>query len=230
MGGASTNRWMEDRYGRQVPVEVFTGTVHQGGDADRDLLARIKFAARVGELAESEFAARKADVLEWYTERVKANAPTLLSLCGHASLWVEAQQGVPRQFLRRFLMSKSTEEQRAKASGVVLGECTEHGDLHCHLNGKIAAYWVGIYPADPSELAFLAGCEVSELPDVLQHWELWQACTGNRVDPLDWVAPNPWLSLNMSILIPFSQVSMARVLKRPTERPALETLLRVESW
>jgi hypothetical protein len=228
---SSASLWMEDRYGCEVPLEAYTGTGQLGGDEDRALLARIKFAARVGELAASEFAARKDDVLAWYAERVKANAPTLLSLCGHTSLWVEApQQGVPRQFLRRFLMSKSTEAQRAQASGVVFGERSDHGDLHCYLNGKIATYWVGIYPCNPCELAFLAGCEVSELPDVLQHWELWQACTGGRVDPMDWVAPNPWLALNLSILIPFSQVSMARVLKRPTDRPALETILRMESW
>ena len=228
-------------------------------EADRKFIARANFATHVGELAAAEFEERKDEVKAWYAERVRANAATLLSWCGHDVLWVDEglqktftrftgnvggvrsrevnkSAGAPthttRQFLRRLSMEESTWEQRYNAAGVVLGGHGRGSKLLCHLNGTVASYWVGIYPANPPELALVAGCSVDELPDVLQHWSLLETYTGNqilqRIDPMIWKAHNPWLKLKLSVLIPFSKRAMAQIAKAPVVTPDLPRLLQGE--
>ena len=225
-------------------------------EADRKFIARANFATHVGELAAAEFEERKNEVKAWFTERVKANAATLLSWCGHDVLWVDegiqetftsftgnvggirtmevgdrirGPKRTTRQFLRRLSMEESTWEQRSNAAGVVLGEYGR-GKLLCHLNGTVASYWVGIYPANPAELALVAGCAVDDLPDVLQHWNLLRKYTGNqilnRVDPMIWKAHNPWLKLKLSVLIPPSKRAIAQIAKTPVVTPDLPRLLQ----
>lgn len=225
-------------------------------EADRKFIARANFATHVGELAAAEFEERKDEVKAWYAERVRANAATMLSWCGHDVLWVDEglqksftrftgnvggvrsrevnnNAGAPthttRQFLRRLSMEESTWEQRHNAAGVVLGGYGRGSKLLCHLNGTVASYWVGIYPANPPELALVAGCSVNELPDVLQHWNLLETYTGNqilqRIDPMIWKAHNPWRKLRLSVLIPFSKRAMAQIAKAPVVTPDLPRLL-----
>lgn len=225
-------------------------------EADRKFIARANFATHVGKLAAAEFEERKDEVKAWYAERVKANAPTLLSWCGHDVLWVDeglqetftrftgnvggihsrevnnnagAPRQTTRQFLRRLSMEESTLEQRYNAAGVVLGGHGRGAKLLCHLNGSVASYWVGIYPANPPELALVAGCAVDELPDVLQHWNLLVTYTGNqilqRIDPMIWRAHNPWLSLKLSVLIPLSKRAMAQIAKTTAALPDLPRLI-----
>ena len=137
-----------------------------------------------------------------------------------------------RQFLRRLSLEESTWEQRYNAAGVVLGGHGRGSKLLCHLNGTVASYWVGIYPANPPELALVAGCSVDELPDVLQHWNLLETYTGNqilqRIDPMIWKAHNPWLKLKLSILIPLSKRAVAQIGKSPVVTPELPRLIPAE--
>lgn len=228
-------------------------------EADRKFIARANFATHVGELAAAEFEERKDEVKAWYAERVRANAATLLSWCGHDVLWVDeglqttftrftgsvggvrsrevddrihSSRHTTRQFLRRLSMEESTWEQRYNAAGVVLGGYGRGSKLLCHLNGTVASYWVGIYPANPPELALVAGCSVDELPDVLQHWNLLETYTGNqildRIDPMIWKAHNPWLKLKLSVLIPLSKRAIAQIAKASVTTPDLPLLLKTE--
>lgn len=224
--------------------------------ADRKYIARANFARTVRALAVEEFESRKDEVVAWYAGRVRANAANLLRWCRNDALWLdEGQQAtfshytgsvgavrtkevegagmhrprtVTRQLLKRHKLDPRAWEARLHASGVVLGG-VKNGKLQCHLDGSVASYWVGIYPANSSELALVAGCTVSELPDVLQHWDLLDTYTGNsildRIDPMIWSCRNPWLKLKLSILIPFSKRAMARIDKAPLERPSLPNLI-----
>ncbi len=224
-------------------------------EADRKFIARANFATHVGKLAAAEFTERKDEVKAWYADRVKANASTLLGWCGHDVLWVDeglqasfthfegsvggvrsmevdgnsrGLQRKCRQFLRRLSLEESTWEQRYSAAGVVLGG-TKGSKMLCLMNGTAASYWVGIYPANAAELALVAGCAVTELPDVLQHWNLLRTYTGNhilsRIDPMIWKAHNPWLKLKLSVLIPLSKRAVAQLAKVPLVTPALPRLI-----
>lgn len=229
-------------------------------EADRKFIARSNFASQVGALAIAEFEEREAEVKAWYAEKVKANAPALLRWCANNSLWIDdgmhgtfthydgivgptrtvgksngggirEPRRTLRQFLGRYELENSPWERRYNASGVLLGTTSSRGKLLCHLNGTAASYWVGIYPANSRELALICGCLVSDLPDVLQHWDLLRTYTGNhildRIDPMIWKASNPWIELKLSVLIPLSIRGLARVDKGPVERPALESLLEI---
>jgi len=257
-----TDWQQDDELGNRIALAKLDATTfgsREQIEADRKFIARVNFAKHVDELAAAEFNERKDEVKAWYAERVKANASTLLSWCGHDALWVDEglqatfthftgsvggvrsrevnnNAGAPthttRQFLRRLSMEESTWEQRYNAAGVVLGGHGRGSKLLCHLNGTVASYWVGIYPANPAELALVAGCSVEELPDVLQHWNLLLRYTGNsilsRVDPMIWKAHNPWLKLKLSVLIPLSKRAVAQIDKSPVMTPELPRLMPVE--
>jgi hypothetical protein len=175
--------------------------------ADRKFIARSNFASQVGALAIAEFEQREAEVKACYADKVKANAPALLRWCANKSLWIDdGMQGTftryegnvgpirtvttasggefrePRRTLRQFLGRNeldSTPWESYNAAGVLLGAATSRGKLLFHLNGTSASFWVGIYPATSRELALICGCLVSDLPDVLQHWDLLRTYTGN---------------------------------------------------
>ena len=78
-------------------------------------------------------------------------------------------------------------------NGLNLGDS---GWEKCAINGAKASYRVTFYPGNAAQLAFLCGCKVEDLPDVLQHWDLNEPYTGNsildRVDPMVWHCDDPW--------------------------------------
>jgi hypothetical protein len=100
--------------------------------------------------------------------------------------------------------------------GKVLSEMRDRHPL-CAVNGAKATYAVGFTPATPQELAVLAACKVDELPDVLQHWDQLRPYHGNsilsRIDPMVWVAQNPWRKLDLRFILPLSVRGLAAVQK-----------------
>ena len=49
------------------------------------------------------------------------------------------------------------------------------------------------------------GCEIKDLPDVLQHWVHGDIYSGNpilqKIDPVDWVIKNPWSDLKFGVAV-----------------------------
>lgn len=70
----------------------------------------------------------------------------------------------------------------------------------CHATGARSSFMLHLTPHTSRDLAFLAGVEHSELPDVLQHWRARTESRGNhildRIDPIAWALRNPWEHLN----------------------------------
>jgi hypothetical protein len=63
----------------------------------------------------------------------------------------------------------------------------------------VRAYWfTAIKPRNAVDLAYMCGVEVSDLPELLQHWHNRddEPYTGNsilnRIDPLEWAIHPPW--------------------------------------
>ena len=107
-----------------------------------------------------------------------------------------------------------------------LSPCKSDGTLMCQFNTDIkASTTVVFYPTNSKELALLAGCDVSDLPDVLQHWDLRDLYKGNsilnRIDPMLWVAKNPWQGLDLRLQLGFSKRAM-KELKKRTKLPHIE--------
>lgn len=224
--------------------------------ADRKFIARVNFAKQINVFAHEEYEARKDEVLAWYRARVEANKDTILSWCGNTELWVDdgvhsgfssygggvgpsrrvdieneermhRDQISHRCFLKRYDLAE-VERDYYLMAGVTLGQLDKGRPL-CVLNGTKSSYWTMIFPANPEELALVAGCKQEELPDVLQHWTLLKPYTGNqilnRVDPMIWRVENPWQKLRLSVRLGFSKRGLAAIEKLPKERPALSKLI-----
>lgn len=271
------NKWLEERYGRQVPESVLNlvtsetqvmllnladKTVEAAEpeakkpagfrendalakrlklasmvatefgakeklDADRKFIARANFAAHVDLLAKAEFEARRLEVERWYEERVLMNRPNLLPLVGHVAL------GVPVPALETF-------DHWERGAGSIRYPRTEganagpglrnfmkrvefKGSDRCVIKGVRASYLAAFYPGTAQELAFLCGCTVDALPDVLQNWTLECKYIGNsilrRIDPMNWRVSNPWIKLNLLVTIPLSKSAINQLEKAPAALP-----------
>ncbi len=207
-------------------------------DADRKFPAGVNYARQISRLAYAEYKLRQKDVTAWYAERVRANLPTLLSWAGNTALWVddglrgsfsgyEGTVGPTYMGLRNFVehYELGSDDYGYRFGGAQTPAGFYKGHYECAITAAKASYYVVYAPATAHELALLAGCEVSELPDVLQHWTALRPYTGNhildRIDPMVWSATNPWLSLDLRVRIPLSKRGMAQVKKSLAVVPGL---------
>lgn len=105
--------------------------------------------------------------------------------------------------------------------------------LSCVVTSAKASYSVIFYPTTPEELAVIAGCKVEEMPDVLQHWAKVDRYTGNsildRIDPMTWNAVNPWLKMELRVLVPLSLRGVAKVKKDGASLPPLDVISEKEA-
>lgn len=213
---------------------------------DRLFVGRHNLAVQISMLAQEEYEARKDEVNAWFRSRVEQNLDALLAWAKHTEIWVSdgehpmftsyrAKSAPPSRytdhrderhrgpgglhhfyhaFLKRIDLSDAHHDRAFGAYH--LGQRRD-GKLLCLLNGTKASYAVGFNPATSAELAALAGCQVSELPDVLQQWELLDIYTGNsnlrRIDPMIWATKNPWLDHDFRVRIPLSKRAMSQIEK-----------------
>lgn len=96
----------------------------------------------------------------------------------------------------------------------------------CAVNEAKASTSTVFFPSNSREVAVLCGCEVEDLPDVLQHWTKIEPYRGNsildRIDPMVWKASNPWDRLDLRVKVPLSITGRRKALK--TLGPALPDL------
>lgn len=224
-------------------------------EKDRRFIARYNYATQIGALATDEFEARKDEVLNWYLDRVMANMPNILRWAGSKKLWVD--DGVYPSFTgwggdvgpnRNIELDREafgsdvhimhslvehyeigSDEDGYRFGGKhFIGQFNRQGHYLCYLNGTRASWLVMFSPTNPTEVAWLAGCHVEDLPDLLHHWILLKPCTGNsildRVDPMIWKARNPWLKLNLGIRFGLSKRAMVQV-RKDAIRPEISNLM-----
>lgn len=122
--------------------------------------------------------------------------------------------------------------------GVRLNQGFLRNRYHCFVTGAVATYRVVWRPQTPADLALLAGCDVSELPDILQHWLKETDHRGNailnRIDPMAWVLKNPWenhsfnvvMSLSIRALNKAKKVSSGRWQERPEKDVGCQAIIR----
>jgi hypothetical protein len=119
-------------------------------------------------------------------------------------------------------------------NGLNLGD---YGWEKCALNGAKASYRVTFYPANARQLAFLCGCKVEDLPDVLQHWDLNEPYTGNsildRIDPLVWHCDDPWhekLKLKAFLFLSKSALNEIKKKNPVAPFPDLPEVMKNANW
>jgi hypothetical protein len=204
-------------------------------EADRYWVARYNLAKRIQQAAWAEFVERRAEIAEWYEERIKANAPALLravacgeflapdlkhdggfghviesqNICGlYQTVWVPGTWRESGKHETRYVTGAHVSKAWLSGDSGDVGLCTLKWDHSiasttkkraCFVTGtgKEAPFQAYFKPTTAAALALLCGCEVSDLPDVLQHWTAGNvAYRGNpilqRLDPMDWAIEDPW--------------------------------------
>jgi hypothetical protein len=95
----------------------------------------------------------------------------------------------------------------------------------CLITGATASYAVSFDPMVSHDLAFLAGVEHDQLPDVLKSWNQYRYYVGNsildRIDPMEWAAHNPWQKEKFRVEVPLSKRGLAQ-LRKDAKMPNLE--------
>lgn len=217
-------------------------------ERDRIFIARVNYAKQIGRLAMDEFEQRKGEVLSWYGERVTANLDALLAWAGNESLWVNyglhptfsglegdygrvwRREGSGRQRIRHEVMGRYwlADKDYPWSTAHTFGRVDERDAFRCAITDARASLLVYFNPTNPVELAWVAGCSVEELPDVLQHWSLFKHYNGNsilqRIDPMLWVTSNPWIKLDLRVRVPLSKRGLAQC-EKIARRPDLPNLL-----
>lgn len=232
----------------RTSVGVFAGTGYPSTrfakaselEKDRKYLARATYADSINRLAKQEFDRRKEEIERWFKNAARNNLENLISYAGSESIWVkvdkEGREGTVKSNAAYCRSNKKGEQFNRFMGQAVIGEshgwygctalCSEHsGKIRCNVTGAQATYLVGFTPTNARELAVVAGCEVSELPDVLQNWDLRRPSIANaildRVDPMAWKANDPWIDMNFIAVIALSKRGLAQV-KKDVKLPDLD--------
>ncbi|HBO5516209.1 TPA: hypothetical protein L4559_005137 [Pseudomonas aeruginosa] len=182
--------------------------------ADRAFIARYNLAREIKRLAFAEYTERKDDIKKWYEERLAANLEKLFALATHDEVWFDCSREEARLGLdnhsrvgeesARYRIAKlyGMEEYDKNLLYIHYDHTLSQGWLRsasghaCHVTGARSSFMLHLTPHTSTDLAFLAGVEHSELPDVLQHWRARTNSRGNhildRIDPVAWALRNPW--------------------------------------
>lgn len=229
-----------NRYALEVMPSTTFGT-EESLEKSRLFLARFNQAKVIQRLADEEFAAREKEVLAWFCKRVNANSDYLLGLAACGTILRDNSNLAAGGSLSpgdncifydnhyRFVHKFDADDRTARS--LALRSCLTlraKGDNNynrqtCFVTGaQSVAYLVAFMPQTPQDLAELAGCAVSDLPDVLQQWAPARQKRGNsildNIDPMSWALRDPWCALSLNIRLPLSIRGFAQCAKRFPER------------
>ena len=129
----------------------------------------------------------------------------------------------PSLSLRHFLTTTDLAEERrtqdydySSIGAIHLSQGYDRGKggYDCLLTGAKSSYRMKFTPTNAQQLAFLCGCEVRDLPDVLQNWVLGRPYVGNhilnRIDPMVWAIQDPWRELSFRTMLYLSKRGLAK--------------------
>jgi hypothetical protein len=184
--------------------------------ADVVYTARHNLGEHIQREADKEFKARHSDILGWFRKAVTANRKALL-------LRAAIGEGDEADPILKVGHIKSTAFEYDYDFNIVspLNE-TIGSTIYCPVTDAKVSIRARFAPQTAEDLASLAGCEVSQLPDVLQNWSQERVYVGNhlltRLDPIDAQVTNPWNDLRFTLNIFFSKRGIAQKRK---ERAAI---------
>lgn len=168
-------------------------------------VARYNQALVIQQEAEKEFKERKSEVIDFVKTRVLNNLDFLLNCISNESLIVPSYKedgfGYKKEISNILRLLEN--DDRIYDYKTIKLATTKNNNYYCVLSGAKAFISGKFSPRTPEALSILCGCEVSELPDVLQYWTPINHYSGNsildNIDPMEWVVSNPWKDLNFSV-------------------------------
>lgn len=191
---------------------------------DRIWIARHNMAKALQRAADAEFEARKAEVSAWYQARLRENLPALLRMigAGHAPELVHdrsfgsgKKDGPEMRSMLTFGTLKEMEDRMRWNRDNMLGGPDERGHNPVCVVTEAKATWRAAFnPRTAAGIATLAGCAVTDLPDVLQHWLRERPYVGNsilnRLDPVETDLHDPWAKFPVQVNVYLSKRGYTR--------------------
>lgn len=226
--------WMQRSRYKLHALNATTFGTREELEHNRIFLARHNQAQAIQKLADEEFAQRKEEVIAWWSERVRANLDYLLSLAAGGTLRRVFEPAGPgcclstadgchyldQQF--HFVRTYAEDDRDFPLNHHTLNVSSgwNHGRRKhdCAVTGNVSSYRVLFQPQNAKQLAELAGCEVPDLPDILQHWSAGRDHDGNhlldRIDPMAWVLQDPWCQINFRVVLYLSKRGLMQAKKQ----------------
>lgn len=236
----------EGRYALHALDAASFGTKQEIED-NRGFLARHNLAKAVQRLADEEFEARKDEITDWWKKTIEKNIDLIYSMAVVPEVWrPKAMALYPQSEIAgggwihknyfQFTQVCDTKDYTHHASlkepvWLTQGYRSRGDNFTCYINGTASSHRVEVRPQTAADLAYLARCEISDLPDVLQHWCASSTHAGNhllnRIDPMAWVLHNPWEKLSFGVVLHLSTRALRKLEKDYTppegwERPKKE--------
>jgi hypothetical protein len=200
---------------------------------DRKFLARTNLALSIQMLAKAEYDERRNEIEQWYAQAVQRNLENIVALAGNGDIWIDDGAGtgldvttyhnrakvrnVGDHLFHRFMGRIEVSSSYSFSPSRMLYKNNNGYNPKCNVTGAGASYLVGFTPVNARELALLAGCEVHELPDVLQHWTIREHRSGNqnidRIDPMSWRLKDPWAEVIFNVSIALSKRGLTQLEK-----------------
>lgn len=207
---------------------------------DRVFIARHNVAKRIQQLAVEEYTERKAEVEAWVKGKMRANAANLYEMVVQGQVRKPYRRNDTESY-RLFAETSTIEYMRKNTmygsfGSIALGGPSSFshfgpgkGAYTCFETDGKATYLTVFQPHYADELALLCGCDVTDLPDVLQHWTSETPTSiGNQIlsrqDPMDWALHNPWCKSNFALRLYLSVRAINRLCKLYPESANLSKL------
>ncbi len=226
-----------DPWGKVAPNPLRTLGANDFGtaaslDRDRRWCARVNQCRVIQRLAVREFQQDKEVTLDWYRRALVKNRDRLVQAVAEGALVLPSVR----------FEGCSDDPQAANRNTVKVGTGRTYGDAFpgsygfmgegklsvwsrsdggrylCADRQVVASVFGTLSPTCPEALAALCGVEVRDLPWGLQHWYKGAPYYGNsildRLDPEDWVLSNPWLKLDLRVMVALSRTAYKERRKR----------------
>lgn len=239
----------EGRYGLHSMDSASFGT-REEVDANRKFLARYNLAKSINKLADEEYNAREKEIRAWWKKAIHNNIQLIYSMAANEEYWREVNKEHFNQartfgtsckdsfkFMQRYDLKDYKDRIHLISSfGALYLSGDDKDSYRCHFNNAKVSFHAIFTPQTADDLAFLAGCTVIELPDVLQHWVKNTEHKGNqilqRIDPMAWATNNPWANMPFDITLCLSKSGLNKIEKlypkvdtRPTGK--IQSVIRI---
>jgi len=191
--------------------------------------ARYNKAKQIEHLANKEFEEISQAISNWYRQAITNNIPNLLeSVAKKEFIALHEGYGLPTDEIivteKNILNFVDYQDEswyfgwKTSKIGAAFYQESEQDKRTCYLTGSPIHFRAHFSPTTPKGLAKLCNCEVTELPDVLQHWRCHNQYKGNpnlqRLDPLIWAVENPWIDFPLNVVIYLSKSGYNQLRKK----------------
>lgn len=185
---------------------------------DRLYIARNNQAAVIQRAADEEFRARKAEIETWFKTQVTHNTAFL---CEAIIAGPDQPKPVPGGGRASLLSIYEKPDEdfsgwRYRPPMVRFGYVSANGRVwKCPVTDASAFVRYAFTPRDPSDIAALAGCDVTGLPDVIRNWRREKPYVGNhlldRIDPMLHRLQDPWMKLHFCVSVFLSKSGLKKI-------------------